>query len=202
MISVQIDAKDILDDVKRMKKLAGRLPHAMVSTLNWTGDRARTQVTRAMVRSTGIKYSDFQRAIRRKPASIDSMSYELIARSQWTPLSYFRPQQTARGVRASPWATRQLFARTFLATMANGQQQVWVRVRQQNQQVRDFRRARGEAVPKQTTIRMLWGPSIAREMQKFPIPQIFEDEIETRYPARLSHEIQRIIAGPRTRIRT
>jgi hypothetical protein len=183
-----------------MKKLAGRLPQATVSALNWTGDRARTQVTRAMVKTTGIKYSDFQNAIRRKPASLDSMSYELIARSQWTPLSYFRPQQMSAGVRASPWATRQLFQRAFIATMPGGQPQVWVRVRQQNQQVRDFHRARGEKAPPQTQLHMLWGPSIAREMQKFPVPQIFEDEIETRYPARLTHEINRIIAGPRTRV--
>ena len=52
-----------------------------------------------------------------------------------------------------------------------------------------FRRAGRARLP----IVKLWGPSMPREMLRDEVPKVFFEEVRTKLPIRLTHELRRVL---------
>lgn len=76
-----------------------------------TGDVARTQVRRALVSQTGLKYAVLVRAVRGQMAG---NSYVIATTGGNIRLKFFNPRETRAGVSAAPWGKRVTFRSTFM----------------------------------------------------------------------------------------
>src|SRR5262245_4155640 len=52
-------------------------PIAIARALNWTGNKARTQVARTLARDTGVGYGVIRKSLRTTPASLAKLTYEI-----------------------------------------------------------------------------------------------------------------------------
>jgi hypothetical protein len=147
----------------------------MARALNHSGDKGRTQVKRALVRQTGIKYGMINSAMKTIRASASTLTYTLEAKGDETNISLFGARQGKAGVIASPWGKRQTFESTFMIGAYGG---------------RTYKRTSkyGNRFP----IKPVYGPNIAREMLK--------DETAATFKAgnvgladRIAHEIARVL---------
>lgn len=98
--------------IKALGDKRGR--QVMQRALARSGDMARTQVTRALTEQTGLKRKVIVKAIKTKRPSYDDLSYVMTTRGGNISLKYFSPRETRKGVTASPFGQRQLFAGAFL----------------------------------------------------------------------------------------
>jgi hypothetical protein len=112
--TISVDMK-ALERLGNMLAAAGkRAPHAIRRGLNRTGDKARTQVKRALVVQTGLKSGTITRALKTRRASFGSLAYTMTTWGGDISLRYFNPRETRAGVSAAPGGKRQIFARTFM----------------------------------------------------------------------------------------
>lgn len=99
----------------RVAELQRRLPMVLPRTVNRVGNRAKTQVIRALTRQTGLPRKTIVRAIGTpSPARTGKLSYEMATQGGNIRLKYVSPRETRRGVVAKPWNKRTLFAGTFM----------------------------------------------------------------------------------------
>ncbi len=176
ILSVKIDTKDFERLAATFQSAGKNVKAALARAINHTGDKARTQVTRALVRQTGAKYSAIRAAIRTAPAGSRGVVYRIIAKGGFMSLKEFGARQTARGVSAAPWSKRRVFPHTFIVASLGGH--VFERT------------GRGR-----TPIRKLWGPAIPRELVKDRSKEAFETTVRAELPRRLEHEVSAILRG-------
>lgn len=150
-------------------------PEATSRALNRTIDRARTDVTRALVSQTGLKYGRVRKATSVLRSSATSLSAELRARDGYTSLKDFAPRKTKRGVSAAPWGRRQVFDGSFIVKLYGGHV---------------YKREGRGRFP----IQKLYGPAIPNEMVMGQSRQAFYRVVETELPKRLDHELGRLFA--------
>lgn len=105
--------------LKRMDNALGRLTneqkgHVLRRAVNHTGDKARTVVTRTLSKQTGLPYRTIRKAIKVTRANYGSLDYVMTTRGGDISLKYFKPRETRKGVTASPFGRRQLFAGSFM----------------------------------------------------------------------------------------
>lgn len=113
---------DLRIDLSGFKKAAEQLAHgaeaspaAVRRAVNHTGDKARTQMRRALVDQTGLKRKVIVKALKtRKISAKTGGSYTILSRGGDVRLKFFGARETQAGVSAAPWNKRQLFARTFI----------------------------------------------------------------------------------------
>lgn len=176
ILSVKVDAKDF-DRLAETFRRAGRnVKPALARAINHTGDKARTQVTRALVKQVGAKYSVIRNAFATRPALAGGLIYRIIAKGGFMSLKEFAARQTAKGVSAAPWGKRRVFPHTFIVASLGGH--VFERT------------GRGR-----TPIRKLWGPAIPKELVKDRSKEAFETTVRAELPRRLEHEITAILRG-------
>jgi hypothetical protein len=149
---------------------------ALRRAINHTGDKARTQVGRALVKQTGLKYGRVREELRTINATVGSLSYIIRARGGYVSLKEFAARQTQKGVSAAPWGKRRVFPHTFIVASLGGHV---------------FERKGPARYP----IRKLWGPAIPAEMVKDQTKEAFEATVAADLPARVDHEISAILSG-------
>jgi hypothetical protein len=119
---------------------------ALSRALNHEGDKGRTQVTRALVTQTGIKYGAVNKAMTTIRATAATLTYTLNARGDETNIAWFGGVQRWKGVSAAPWRKRRIFKHSFI--------------------VQRFGRAFVRTSKSRLPIRPLYGPNLARELVK------------------------------------
>lgn len=196
--SITVDVSQIVNLATQLDSVGKQTRKAVLSALNRAGDQGYTVVKRFLAEQTGIKQADLTHGssgLHKRLAYPETFEYEVVARSSTTPLSYFKPHQTKAGVVASPWGQRRLFTGTFIATMKSGHLGVWAHEAGAAQYVRRISPTSGRSYWSQSNIRQLFGPSIAKEMMKEPIPERFRKAVLGAFQPRLTHELERMLAA-------
>jgi hypothetical protein len=174
-LSIHIDETQIARLGDLIRKAGPQTGRAIMRAVNWTGDRAYTQVVRVLVKQTGAKRSVVVKRVAKKPAFPGRrIVYRIVARSTAMPLSDFNPVQRAKGVAASPWHHRRVFAHAFIGPQGH----VFVR------------RGRGRLPLKE-----LWGPVISNDLVRGDTKAIFERTVSERLVPRLEHELGALLLG-------
>jgi hypothetical protein len=173
---VRVDTADFDRLARRFALVGTNIRPALMRAVNHTGDKARTQLTRALTKQTGLKSRVVRAALRTFPAGLSAIVYRIVARGGFVSLKEFGARQTGKGVSASPWGKRRVFAHTFIVASLGGHV---------------FERTGKGRLP----IRKLWGPAIPREMVRDEVKAAFEGEVGASLPTRLSYEIARILAS-------
>ena len=91
-------------DTQSIERLALRLVGtgktvrvALARAVNHTGDKARTQVVRALVKQTGAKYGVIRKALKTKRANAATITFQIIGRGGFMSLKEFGARQTSKG---------------------------------------------------------------------------------------------------------
>lgn len=105
-------------DLKRfdnqIKALGKEAPKALQRAVSRAGDQAKTQVIRALTKQTGLKRGVIVRAIKVTKPSFKDLSYTMESAGGNISVKYFSARETRKGVTASPWGKRKLFAGSFM----------------------------------------------------------------------------------------
>jgi hypothetical protein len=152
----------------------GQARVAMSRALNHEGDKGRTQVKRALVKQTGIKYGAIDKAMATIRSTPATLAYRLKARGDETNIAWFGGAQRQKGVSAAPWNKRRVFAHSFIVPRFG----------------RAFIRISKTRLP----IRWLYGPNLARELIKDYSAAVWRSGV-ANIVARVGHEIARMLTG-------
>jgi hypothetical protein len=131
-----------------------KLNRVLHYSLDQVGKRLSTQVRKELVKQTGIPRSEVDRNLRDIQSGAHHLEYTIegISHHEALSRSWFTPSQQSGGIHASPWNQPRTFPGTFLARLGG-----WA-----------FKRV-GEHGR-----RMLWGPSLAVEMERSLVPIAFK----------------------------
>jgi hypothetical protein len=153
---------------------------AMARALNRQGDKARTEVRRALAAQLGVGVRIVRRAMRTKRAFAKTgrLEYEIESTGKPLSLTYFKARQTLKGVSAAPLNQRQLFAKSFNTggSFKKGRKPVMgghVFIR---------------TTSKRWPVEKLYGPSVPEQMVRGASLAAFESAA-AGLEARLDHEI-------------
>lgn len=92
-----------------------RFPKVLPRIINQVGDRAKTQVTRALTKQTGLPRKTIVAAIGNPARAYGAkLSYDMQTRGGFIRLKYLAPRETRKGVSAKPFGQRTLFPGTFM----------------------------------------------------------------------------------------
>lgn len=176
-MQLQVHARDtILGRYhNQLLALGDKATIAMRDTLNREGDKGRTQIKRALVLVTGIKYGLLNRGFVTLRARRDRLAYEMRQRGDETNLNLFGAVQRQKGVSARPWNVRRMFQGVFI-------------IGQYGRKV--FRRKGKSRFP----VEQLWGPNLAREIVKGEPADHFR-AISFRLADTLAKQIARHLPG-------
>lgn len=167
--------------------------------VNHTGDKARTQVIRALSSQTGLKRKVIVKAIRigrawgassSESSFVDgrgSLEYVLSAKGGDISLKYFSARETLKGVTAAPFGKRKLFARTFIK---GGRFPNRIEASGLNGHVY-LRTGKGHGPLELQDS----GVIIPAEMIKGATADAFMRTVEAELPKRAMHEINRLTGG-------
>jgi hypothetical protein len=150
----------------------GQARTAMSRALNHEGDKGRTQVKRALVNQTGIKYGAVDKAMATIRSMPGTLTYTLKARGDETNIAWFGGVQRGKGVSAAPWNKRRIFAHSFI--------------------VPKFGRAYIRTSRSRLPIRGLYGPNLARELVKDSSAAAWQRGV-ANIVARIGHEVGRML---------
>lgn len=175
-LKVSVSTKDFDRLVAIFEKAGKNVKPALARAINHTGDMARTQIARALVKQVGAKYGVIRKALQTRPATRGGLVYRIIAKGGFMSLKEFGARQTAKGVSAAPWGKRRVFPHTFIAPSLGGHV---------------FERKGSGRLP----IRKLWGPAIPRELVKDRSKEAFETTVKRELSSRLEHEVAAILRG-------
>jgi hypothetical protein len=150
----------------------GRAGTALSRALNHEGDKGRTQVKRALVKQTGIKYGDVNKAMATIRATIATLTYALKARGDEINIAWFGGVQRRKGVSAAPWHKRRIFRHSFIVPRFG----------------RAFIRTSKSRLP----IHPLYGPNLARELVRDSSAAAWQGGV-AHIVARVGHEIGRML---------
>lgn len=162
---------------------AGGAQAAMKRASAHTGAKARTQVARALVKQTGLKYKTMRRAIKLKPDPA-GLGFALQSRGGDISLKYFGARETRRGATAAPWNSRRLYAGTFIRSGWKWSSRRIVL------HGHVYRRAGAERRP---IVKIKSGLYIPKEMLQGASVEAFNRMVKTDLVARLGHELGRLL---------
>lgn len=114
LFRVDIDTK-ALDGLAKGFAAAGKgAPAAMAAALNSSGRKIATQMRRALVAQTGLKYGVMVRALRTRSASAGSPEFRIESRGGDIRLRFFNARETKSGAIARPWNQKKLYPGAFM----------------------------------------------------------------------------------------
>lgn len=115
MIELNIDASKWIELEKRVARAGGKNSElALQRALNHTGRKAKTKMQRLLAQQTGLTIKTTRRALKTKNASSAAGGFEIYSRGGNVRLKFFKPRETRRGVKASPWNSPRVYAGTFM----------------------------------------------------------------------------------------
>lgn len=115
-------------------------------------------------------------------ASGATLEYLIIAKGGPIPAKHFRPNQTKKGVSASPWRRRRPYPSAFIVESL-GEHVFW------------NTHAWSETSERFNKLERIAGPNVPKEMVKDHVAAAFEALVSTDLPARLEHEIRVLTDG-------
>ncbi|WP_439623959.1 hypothetical protein [Shinella sp.] len=214
-MSLTINWLDI-SGIQRLGNALGRLSShekrlGLQRAVNHTGDKARTQVIRALAKQTGLGYGVIRKAVRTGSAwgagadgstyreGRGSLSYILSSKGGDISLKFFKARETRAGVTAAPFGERRLFAGAFLKggqfpnrVVANGLNgHVYERVGGKVIRQRGLNKGKR----RQPLKFMDSGVVIPTEMLRGPSAEAFSSTVNAELPKRVMHEINRLAPG-------
>lgn len=183
------------EDVAGLKRLenamamlsSDKLQHALRRAVNHTGDKAKTQVIRALAKQTGLRQKTIRKAIKVRRANYDSLEYVLTTRGGDIALKYFSARETRHGVKAKPFGEWQTFADTF---MKGGRFPKRVEAKGLNGHV--YKRVGPKRLPIEIQDS---GVIIPAEMLKGATAEAFTKVVNNSLPSRVMHEMSRLAPG-------
>jgi hypothetical protein len=175
---IQIDTSDLVKWQQALSQVSAQMQNTVIMrTLNWVGDKMRTQVIRATAEQAGVPYGRVKAAIETWGARPGGLAYELHAKGGYLTFASFNPVATRDGVRARPWGVTRDFPHAFI--IASLAPLAFIR--------------EGDH------IRPMYGPSIAKEMGREEpdgvVPAVAFFTADAAFPDRLEHELNRVIAS-------
>jgi hypothetical protein len=164
-----------LDIFDRALKTLGtkKVDQILHYSLDQVGKRLSTQVRKEIVKQTAIPRTEVDRNLRDIQSSSSRLIYTIEGISHHEPLSrsWFKPTQETGGVHATPWNQPRTFPNTFLERLGG-----WA-----------FKRV-GEHGR-----RMLWGPSVAVEMERDLVPIAFKAFADQILPLTIEKKLAQFI---------
>lgn len=205
-----------ISGMQRLGNAMGRLDshqkHLVLQrAVNHTGDKARTQVVRALAKQSGLPVGVIKKAVRTGRAwgagvgtdtfvpGRGSLVYVMSSKGGDISLKYFKPRETMAGVTAAPFGKRQLFAGSF---MKGGQFPKRKGAKTLNGHV--FERTgsriiatRGKREGKKISEIKLKdsGVIIPEQMLRGASADAFRSTVEQYLPGRVMHELNRLCPG-------
>ena len=163
---------------------------ALARAINHTGDKAKTQMTRALTAQTGLKRRVIVKALRVNKASPGALTYTIKSAGGNVGLKYFGARETRSGVSAAPWNNRSIYPHTFMkagwwpnrVVKSNWNGQVFERTGSKTANMDRFQKARS-------------GLFIPEEMVKGATAEAFNSTAAADLPGRLEHELGRALGG-------
>ncbi len=165
---------------------AGGAQAAMRRASAHTGAKARTQVARALVKQTGLRYGVMRRAIKLLPG--DGLGITLQSKGGNVSLKYFKARETRVGVTAAPWNRRTTYAGTFIKSGW-----VWSKRRAVPKLGGHVFKRVGD--PRLKIKKQKSGLFIPKEMLEGASVAAFKTVVATDLMPRLSHELGRLLSG-------
>jgi hypothetical protein len=150
----------------------GKAHKALSRALNHEGDKGRTQIKRALVKQSGIKYGAINKAVATVRSTPTTLTYTFKARGDETNIAWFGGVQRRKGVSAAPWNKQRIFRHAFIVPRFG----------------RAFIRSSKSRLP----IRPLYGPNLARELVKDSSVAAWQSGVAS-IVARVGHEIGRML---------
>jgi hypothetical protein len=153
-ITIQWDPRGLNIFERALKQLGpGKLNTVLHYALDQVGKKLSTQVRKELVKQTAIPRTEVDRNLRDIQSGPNHLVYTIEGISHHEPLSksWFKPRQSAAGISATPWNHPRTFPNTFVDRLGG-----WV-----------FKRE-GESR------KLLWGPSLAVEMDRDLVPIAFK----------------------------
>jgi hypothetical protein len=187
IFDINIDAEAIARIEATMRAGANRTSDAIRRAINRSGDMARTQVVKTLVKQTGLKYGTIHRAVVPTRANYGSLIYKLRAVGGNVSLKYFGARETRAGVTAAPWGVRHLYAGAFIS---GGQFPNRVPIKGLYGHV--FQRAGGSRLPIE---KLKSGVFIPKEMDEGDSAAAFMGTVKAVLPRRVEHEVGVIFKG-------
>ncbi len=178
MINFKVDMRSLKRELNReLVRLSAKVPLAIARGLNEGGDKVRTQVQHALQRQTGLvmyrSVTSRVHTIRAYPGKLD---YQIIAKGKPAiPIKEFRARLGPRGVVAFPWAKEHDFKRSFVGKgrVSGG----------------FLARLGKERFP----VRRLFGPSLAKELDKGESAQAFNSGADAFVPPAIEKHLDKLL---------
>ena len=190
---VQVDAEQLARMANMIGALGKNAGPAIARAVNHTGDKARTQMIRALTVQTGLQRKTIVKALRVTKASATkgSMEYRIDSAGGNVSLKYFGARETRAGVSAAPWGARRVFAGTFMRAG-------WwpERVDKPKWHGQVFRRTGGTSKTGMDAFeKVRSGLFIPGEMVQGATGEAFRAVVDRDLPDRLGHELMRAMGG-------
>jgi len=180
----RVDLSAIQNLANVMAAAGAQVPTAAARALNHTVAKARTQMIRQVVGSTGLKYGTIRRALIVEKAKPGSLVAAVYSKGGDVGLKHFKARETAAGVSAAPRNHRQVFAGSF---QKGGQFPTRVALRLGGHV---YRRAGKGRLP---LVKQKSGVFIPEDMVEGASEAAFYKVAQSDLPARLAHELYRVI---------
>lgn len=177
---ISIDTRQLRGLAEVMRAMPREFPGIAKRTINFVGNKAMTQVRRAVAEQSGMTYGDVKDKIKAYPASEASLAYIIHAEGGYTTLIHYAPRQVRGGVSARPWGKRRTFRGAFIVEKYGGN--VFKRVSD----------ARGP-------IDVLYGPAVPTEMMRGAAPSAATFVVAEDFGPRLDHEVKRALLAQMTK---
>lgn len=114
VIEIGIDTSAFPNLANAMRAAGKNAPVALAWGLNAVGLKARTQMRRALVTQTGLKYGVITRAIRSESATAGRLQFKIVSKGGDVRVKFFNPRETPRGTVAKPWNKTTTYPRSFM----------------------------------------------------------------------------------------
>ena len=183
-------------DIEKLKGFEGALrslasQHDMHNVarlaINRTGDMARTQVVRALIKQTGLKRQVIVKAVKVTRANFDRLNYVMTTRGGEISLKHFGPRETRRGGSAAPFGQRRLYPSSFMRGGTFPDRVVVARFKGHV-----FQRVGASRLAIE---KLKSGVFIPSEMIKGETADVFRRTVAAQLPRRVEHELNRITGG-------
>lgn len=188
MIELHINDAQWIELARRVQAAGQNAPKALTRAINHTGKKARTKMIRALAEQTGLKIKTTRKALKTKTASGANGAFIINSAGGNIRLKFFKAKETRKGVVASPWNKRTLYAGVF---MKGGHFPKRVDLGMGGA---TLRRAGGGRYPLKAQKSGLFIPT---EMVKGQSASAFYSTAHSELPPRLLHELGHILRSGR-----
>ncbi len=152
-VEIRVDFAGLSQFEGMLREAGLKAPYAVAKALDAVGNKAMTQVKRAVAKQAGVSVGRAGSILSRSQAmGAGQGTFTIIARDVTMSLKEFSPRRTRAGVSAAPWGHRRTFPHTFFGPGGHV-----------------FVREGTSRLP----VKKLWGPNIPKEMVKDQTEQTF-----------------------------